>query len=288
MNRVNKNLTELFEAQEIKTVSEIITHFESQYSKLEEVLQLDKVPEHLIGLEKELAFLKILSYSDLYSIMNIGYYAACNNGNPVEFLDAFFTYSRLNFQRIKLLASGTDHCNYFPSVVEHFAMNDFDKAKDIFRLELGISKNGHKYAKCVTTLIISILHKDTNLIDKAVTIADRYLQGKNSNFDKSTIEFLLASINNDYEKIQTSFKEICKNYKNAKWIHDFKNPLLKEIGIYPIGLFKLAEYFLGIEKNKLTIPETDILWKEFIHLKVRGNNYISFDGKLKQLNKYLD
>lgn len=216
MNRLNNNVKSLFESQELKTISQVIERFNDRSKKLEQVYASGEIPKHLNGLSNQLALLKILSNNDLYAIMNIGYYNACLEDNPLIFLDAFFTYSSLHFGKIKLLDSGVDHCGYFPSVVEHFAMNDFNKAKQIFNVELGMSTVGHTYAKCITNLIMGMLHNNKIIIDNAIINADKYLLGKNPAFDKASIEFLLYVIKNNFEKANAAFGEICKGYKKAK------------------------------------------------------------------------
>ncbi len=287
MNRINNNLINLYEKERFKTINELLINLQEREFTLKEILLKDIIPEHLQNLNKDKALLRILSYSELYSIMNIGYYNACTNNNPHEFLNSFFTYARLNFERIKMLGSGTDHCIFFPYVIEHLAMNDTKRAKEIFNIELGVSKLGHRYAKCVTTMIMAILHKDEQFTSKARIIGEKYLKLKNPTFDQKSIEFLFAIMDKNIEKVNDLFVDICKGYKNAKWLHDFKNPFLKEIGIYPIGLFKLAVYYFEEDSYKLVLPNFEILWKEFVQLKENGKSYIEFKNELKGLNEYL-
>lgn len=76
MNRINNNLINLYEKERFKTINELLINLQEREFTLKEILLKDIIPEHLQNLNKDKALLRILSYSELYSIMNIGYYNA--------------------------------------------------------------------------------------------------------------------------------------------------------------------------------------------------------------------
>ncbi|WP_405571641.1 hypothetical protein [Winogradskyella sp. Asnod2-B02-A] len=284
---MNEELENIFKKVIYKDKSSLITRFESRRKKVQEILNRNPRPSHLEGLSEDSAFLRVSSYSDLSNIMDIGYYNGIKTNNPIEYNNALYTFARLNTERMKLIGSGNDHCILFPYVLDHLACGEISLARNLFKMNLGKSKKGHRFLVCATNLLQSIFNDNDLLSASSIKDADVFLKKKNPKFENYTVEFLRSIINKNEEVLNESLFQIVKGYRNNKWLHEFKDPILKLIGNYPIGLYKLGKHYLKNEDVNLILPEHPVIWKEFAELKQKAEPYILFKESLVGLNDYL-
>ncbi len=280
-------LEEIFENLTYKDIPSLISAIKEKQEKVLEVLNRKTIPKHFVGLNEDLALIRMLSYSILSNIMDIGFYHGYKSNNPIEYNNALFTFVRLDTEKVKLLDSGTDHCKYLTHLIDHFACGEFETAKKLITTKLGRSKKGHIYSTCMTNLLQAILHNDEELLTKALLESDIFLKNKNTQFENSTVSFLRFLILKEYDNINEYLKLSIKGYKSNKWIHDFKDPMLKLIGNFPIGLYKIAKRFLNENSLNIELPEHIVIWKEFAGLNKKADPYIIFEGTLSGLNKYI-
>ena len=284
---MSNELENIFEKVIYKNKDSLIVRFENRKVKVQDLLNRNPRPSHLEGLSEDAAFLRVTSYSDLSNIMDIGYYNGIKSNIPIEYNNALYTFARLNTERMKLLGSGTDHSILFPYVLDHLACGEIDGAKDLFNMNLGKSKKGSRFLVCATNLLQAILHDSDEIIKPSLKDADVFLKKKNPKFENHTVEFLKSLINNNEEGINESLFQIVKGYRNNKWLHDFKDPILKLVGNYPIGLYKLSKHCLKEKGINIKLPEHPVIWKEFAELNQKAEPYIHFEGSLSGLNEYL-
>jgi len=281
------DLEKTFDNVSYKDKDSLISYYENRKKKVYEALNRDPRPAHLQGLNEEEAFLRILSYSGLANILEIGYYFSYKANNPNEYNDALYTFATLNTERTKLLSFGGDNSIMFKNIIDYLACNEYERAKELCSPLFGNSKKGHRFAICIFNLLQSILHSDKKLIDLALKDAEKFLQKKNPKLQNNTIEFLIALIDENEVNLNKQLDNIISNYKKSKWIHEYKTPILKHIGNFPIGLYKLAKFSLKEKNVNLIIPNHEVIWKEFCELEQKAKPYIVFNHNLKGINKYL-
>lgn len=284
---MNIDLEKTFDNVSHKDIDSLISHFEIRKEKVLEVLNRKPRPSHLIGLNEDEAFLRIIGYSSLANILEIGYYFSYKANNPIEYNDALYTFTALNTERIKLLNSDGDNYIMFKYIIDYLACNEFERAKELCNPILGNSKKGHRFAICIFNLLQSILHSDNKLIQSNLIEAEKFLHKKNPKLQNNTIEFLVALIDQNELNLNKQLDNIINNYKKSKWIHKFKSPILKHIGNFPIGLYKLAEFYLKDSNVNIELPNHEVIWKEFCESKHKAKPYIIFNQNLKGLNNYV-
>lgn len=285
-----KLLEKLFSETDYKNISEIKLRYSNRNSKLKEALK-SKTPEHLKGLDNNAMLLKILSPSDIFSILNIGIYNSFKNNDLSLLNDALFSYNHLHYNRSLHIESGTDHCRYMLDVVECFAGNDLDLIKKMFTEENGLTKNGHKFNICCCNLIISMLYKNSIWLEQSIIYAEKYIKQKISNFDKAILNYLLSLAKCKEEDASQFLNEVAHSYKKANWIHDFSNPFLKVFGLFVHGLYNLAYYTIPKANfEKIQTPQHTVFWNTFSDFTIennfkKGNNFITFENELISLNE---
>jgi hypothetical protein len=285
-------LRRLYSELEAKTLAEIQLRYKQRNVKLQEVLSSGIVPSHLNGLDKDTMLLRILSASYIDNVLSVGIYSAFENNNMATLNDALYSYNRLksNFM-ITLGGGGYDHCIRLINVVESLAGNDVSFIKKIIPHEQGLTRKGTRFLVTTSNLIISLLYSNGNFKDESIKGADKFLGMKNPKFYIATVRYLVALVKEDPEKATEYLQELCHLYKKATWLHEFKNPFLKVIGIFIHGMFNLSYHSLSVEKF-LTIspPEHSVFWKEFLQYTMQNNflagkPFITFDSELSGLNK---
>ncbi len=177
-----KLLEKLFNEAEYKSIDSIKSEYIKVYKEFKDDLG-GQTPEHLKGLKNYELLLKILLYSDIYPVLNIGIYNSFKTNDFVLLNDCLFSYNRLRFTLDN--ESGYDHCIYMTKVIECFAGNDIDFIKKMFAEENGLTKKGHKFNVCCSNLIISMLYKNSIWLEQSIAITEKYIKQKISNFDKA-------------------------------------------------------------------------------------------------------
>lgn len=283
-------LEKLYAESDYKTKEEITIRFAERNVKLKEVLSREVIPEHLQGLNRDTILLRILLPSDVYAVLNIGLYNSYKNNDMSILNDALYSYNRLSYYKDLLFSSGTDHSKYLTNVVESLAGNDISLVKQIFTKEKGLTEQGNKFVVTTSNLIISLLHQDTEWLAKSVTFAEKYLTQKVGNFDRAVINYLISIAKNDFEKTSEWIFEICSSYKKANWLHEFENPFLKVLGLFPHGLYNLAYYTVPkTDFDRIEAPQHTVFWLNFSDYNretgfTKGNRFITFDNELESLN----
>lgn len=281
-----KELETLFSQVRFQEKAALITHFKERKAKVQAILAREVVPAHLQGMSEDEAFLRVISSSDLYNIMDIGYYHGYSSNDPVEYLNALFTSVRLKTERTKLLGSGTDHCKFYLHVIDHLACNQRVMGAQLIHTQLGKSIQGHRFAKAITNLLQALLFEEESLLESALIEAEEYLGKKNPKFESYTIQFLKALILKKEDEINGFLVDLIKGYRKNKWLHEFGDPFLKLIGNFPIGLYKLGKHYLRADPVQIQLPEHPVIWPEFVALDQKGMPSLVFDGSLAGLNVY--
>ena len=94
-------------------------------------------------------------------------------------------------------------------------------------------------------------------------------------------------VNKNTEKITIYFTDVCKHYRRARWLHDFKNPISKIIALDIYGLYNIARYYLdNVIFSKIEFSlNNGLIWEEFIKITNVGKPSIQFNGVLTPLNQ---
>lgn len=283
-----KLLEKLFSETDYKSIDLIKSRYNEVNKKINQALK-EKIPEHLKGRNRNSILLDILSPSDIYSILNIGIYNSFKTNDFSLLNNALFSYNRLNYNPFN--ESGFDHCIYLTNVIQCFAGNDIDLIKKMLSEENGLSKNGHKFNVCCSNLIISMLYKNSTWLEQSIVNTEKYIKQKISNFDRAVLNYLLSLAKCNEEVASQYLNEVAQSYKKANWIHDFKNPFLKVLGLFVHGLYNLAYYTLPKANfEKIQTPKHTVFWNEFYEFTIennfrKGNNFITFENELISLNE---
>lgn len=284
-----KTLEKLFNDTNYKSIDTLKSRYLEVHKKFKDALG-DKRPEHLKNLDDNELLLKILSPSDIYSVLNIGIYSSVKSNDYGLLNDALFSYNCLSYKRNSLLESGIDHCKYLKNVVECFAGNDLSLISKMFPKENGLTKNGHKFTITCSNLIISILHKNSDWLEKSITDAEKYTRQKIGNFDRAIINYLVSIATSKHEDANQYLSEVAQLYRKAGWIHDFNNPFLKIFGLFIHGLYNFAYYVLPQTTFEKIEIEHDVFWTNFSNFTrennfSKGNSFIVFEDELIRLNE---
>ena len=146
--------------------------------------------------------------------------------------------------------------------------------------------SGHRYAKTLCNLVVSIITNDSKGKEKALDDANHFLQLKNTKYENAPVRSLIAFITNNYEKMSEELEIAVTLYSSNKLLHDFFNDLNEYIAVQLKGLISLAYHHLpgSIFKN-ISIPEHFSFPYQYYDLNLRsnfteGNDFLIFDGKL--------
>jgi len=225
----------------------------------------------------------------------LGFYQSVRSGNFTCLNDALFTYNRLTYvhhKQVDITSYYGGDCYYVLPVVHAYAGNDSACAGYYISKYGKYAKQGHRYTKTLANLILSCTKKDTEMMEKAVDDAYRFLSKKNTLYTQAVVQFLVSVIENDYAKMNGSFSLAVNAYIKEKGIHQWYNDLFKFIPIELYGIVKVAEIVLGAEFNhKFQQPKSDIWWSDFFEIvkagKV-GEDFVLFDGQLRFLMDILN
>jgi hypothetical protein len=291
--KMNKNdiklLEKLFNETNYKSIDSIKSRYLEVHNKFKDALK-DKTPEHLKGMDNNEILLKVLSPSDIYSVLNVGIYNSIKNNDFSLLNNALFSYNCLTYKRDSLLESGTDHSIHFKNVIECFAGNDLSLIYKMFPKENGLTKNGHKFNIICSNLIISLLHQNSDWLEKSILNAERYITQKISDFDLSVVNYLLCVALRKNDEASQYLLNVCQLYKRAKWIHDFNNPFLKVFGLFIHGLYNFAYHVLPQTSFEKIEIQHDLFWSSFSDFTKennfsKGSTYIIFENELISLNE---
>ncbi|HOP62039.1 MAG TPA: hypothetical protein PK358_01190 [Spirochaetota bacterium] len=288
----NKNPETLYNELPLKSFEETMELFKEKHSVLKNRFESGNIPEHLKGLDIEMALLKVTGPPYIDSILGIGIYRSLSE-NSMELLnDSLFTYNRLNYHRSLLISSDVDHSRFFEQVLESFAANDLPLIQKIFCEEKGLCSEGNRFACTGSNLIISLMHDNREWREKALKGVENFLIKKNNKSDNAFISYLAALHNNEPRKAGKLLGELSSLYQKIKWIHDFKSPFLKIFSPVLHGLYNMAYHYLpGKSFSNIELPEAPHFLIDFTRFNMEngfspGKPAMNFKEELEGMNRF--
>jgi tetratricopeptide (TPR) repeat protein len=292
MNKKDKQLIEQYISEmKYKSKDDLLARYEERISKMS-YTEMNKNPKLVWYRDAGLLPLRILSNSDIYSVMDLGFVEAYQKGEMKSLHEALFTYNRLNFPYIRGISSSEDDGNEYlicRNIIEAFAACDIETVKKYCPLTGPILTKGYKMWFIGYNLILGLLYKNEERIEKGIKQAEKALTTKLPKFDIAVITYLLALAKKDAEQANEQFTAMTAIYKKLG-LFNFLYQFVKVYALLPHGLYNMAYYFLSSEDfNKIIPLENTAFWVEFMEYQksigfIHGEPYIEFNGNLTSLN----
>ena len=147
--------------------------------------------------------------------------------------------------------SGYDHCFYFNQAVKAFACGAEHILESIYPYELGLTENGYNFYVAGSNLIIAKYYHDDEMLEKALTRADKFTKSRASKWECLIIQFLLDILNKDFEAANVDLLNVCKGYSRIE------KPMqsIEDICIPAHGLYCIAKSWITKEEfTKIKMP----------------------------------
>jgi hypothetical protein len=233
---------------------------------------------------------KLLSLSRFYrdDYLQVAFCASVRDNNPASFNDALAAYANWSFHLFGQTRDGTGGQSAFVHVLEALAGHNLTIAKR-FYADKDYYTKGTAWNKTINNSLICLLNKNGDESDIVLSQIEDALTKKNSKIQVAILAYIRCLFLKMAESASQYLENACKFYLKANWIHDFKNPVLKYIGLIPHGLYELARVHLPAERfQELQLPEYPFIWQELAGIGNQGKITIQFTGSLTPLNTILE
>ncbi|WP_121665763.1 hypothetical protein [Mesonia aquimarina] len=174
------------------------------------------------------------------TINDFGFYNLYQNFDFKNLNDVLFQTSRQKLLNRSILASGTDHCNVLFDAFSSFSCNDFSIIDYFFPKDLPQSK-GKFYTEVSVNLLKVLYYEQKQFQDEALEKANKFLSKKNIGWEKYTIQYFKALINNDAKDASNSLQGLCTSYQKMEHSVNKLNNKLEKYFAYEInGMYRFA------------------------------------------------
>lgn len=246
--------------------------------------------EHLNNYSNEIKKTK-LYVSLLDDMYEFGFYMAFKNLTyDYEILNnVLYQTSRQNLLKTGMTASGTDHCNAFMDALAAFACNDFEIIDYFFSKELPLSK-GKYYTEISVDLIKVLYFKDNNLLSESVNRGEKFLNKKNTLWEKHTVSYFLSLINRNVSQASFDLQELCTAYQKIGYP---KSKLDKCFASEIHGLYRFAkvideDFFKKIKRpNHPSFFEKFEIWQEKLDYP-KGKIFYTYPKEMDYMNSIFE
>lgn len=177
--------------------------------------------------------------------------------------------------------------NRFHHILSAFASNDTEPA-DTFVPDDYMCSTRMFYTDMAVNLFLIYYRKRDDLREEIIPLANKFLAGKRSVFDKSVVEYFLALIDKDATKASTALQNICVGYQKRGDVDKKDKLFLHEVhGLYRMVKFVDEDLFL-----ELTQPQHPAFFNDFEDWQ-KQNNYpkgklaYTYPPQMNLLNKIL-
>ncbi|MBO3116591.1 hypothetical protein J4050_07530 [Winogradskyella sp. DF17] len=199
------------------------TYFEKYLKDKEDVIKNTKSYVRLAGKMNDFGFYNLYQNFDFENLNNI-----------------LFQTSRQMLLNRGMLASGTDHCNVLFNTFRSFSCNDFSVIDHFFPKELPQSK-GKYYTEVSVNLLKVLYYQQKQFENKALEKADKFLSKKITGWEKHTIQYFKALVNNDAKGASNCLKELCTAYQKKEYsVNKLSNQLAKYFAYEINGMYRFA------------------------------------------------
>lgn len=187
------------------------------------------------GIKKTKAFIRLAN-----TMNDFGFYNLYQNFGFENLNDTLFQTSRQKILNRGMLASGTDHCNVLFNAFSSFSCNDFSVIEYFFPKELPQSK-GKFYTEVSVNLLKVLYYEQKQFENEALEKADKFLSKKITGWEKHTVQYFKALVNNNAKDASNSLQELCTAYQKMEHSVNKLNNKLEKCFAYEInGMYRFA------------------------------------------------
>lgn len=202
---------------------------------------------------------------------HFGFFTVFENNYFEEINDVIFQTSRNQLLHRATLASGTDHCLSLMDVLSAFSCNDFEIIDSFFPKNL-FSEGVYFSSICVNLLTV-MYYKQDDLAQEALQRADKFLEKKNTTWDKNIVLYFLALYHRNVNEANEALQNLCTAYQKMEHsVMSIYNKMEKCFATEVHGLYRLAKLIDEEFFENLTMPKHHCFFQEF-ELWHKENNY---------------
>lgn len=264
-----------------QNLDDYVQNFVDVYNKIEEPI---KNPKYRNRSKED--FFYYLTKNQNYELLCLGYHFALKENSPEILLKSFHTFNLLESKLT--LDSGYDHCTHWLDCLMCYAGNNKHLIDLYLPPKISLSKNGHRFNKVVTNLIIALRQPEKKGL--AIEEVENFLTKKNPKFDVAVVNSLKSILENNTEELSENLVLITKLHKKSTSLHGFKNRIGKFLPFISYGVLSLAHHSSlhgGVELSK--VSKESIWWQDFIaynekHRYTETEPLVNFPSLLSFIN----
>lgn len=246
---------------------------------------LNKEEENTTKIIKTKLFISLLD-----TTQEFGYHYAFENNDFRLLNNVIFQNSRQNLLQ-KAKTAGAYEIYIFDAFAA-FASNDFEIIESLFPKEIPHQKGISSQENAVNLLKV-LYYKQTDIQAEAIGKAQKYLEKKNTLWDKSVVAYFLAILEKNPQKITEILQELCEAYqKMSHSVISSYNKMQKCFAKEIHGLYHLLHHLDKALFSQVKMPSHDSFfidfeaWQQENHYP-KGECFYFYPEKLSYMNQIL-
>lgn len=182
--------------------------------------------------------------------------------------NVIFQNSRQQLLNSGMTASGTDHCNAIFDAFSAFACNDFEIIEAFFPKDFAPAK-GQFYTENAVNLLQLLYYQKTDFQEEIIEKSQKFLTKKITLWEKWVVEYFLAILEKNPEKLSEILQELCSAYQKIGYpMEKIEKCFAKEIH----GLYRFVNQIDTKLFEAIKMPSHDSFFVDF-ELWHKENHY---------------
>lgn len=208
--------------------------------------------------------------------------AALNRGDMQNVNNVIYHQCKVNLLPRN---SGYDHCGNFLPVMEAIACGYYEAVEHCYPRTINLPSNGHTMYVVASNLLMGIWYQDDHIINKIQPKAEKYLNGKGNQWDKSVVSYLYNLYKNDEDGANKDLSDICNGFSRQDFSADKKILCVLAHGLATLAYLKYPDIAINLPTAKNFSREFAVWRRENPTPELKL--YIEYPPELDEVNRVL-